>query len=120
MIQMRPILTDLFLARVLSFNSLSLGYDDLQCCHSVGRHGQIILLLIHAIQALALRWSFKRSTLMLWLYQRHALKAFRASVGDVEGHKMDCILALRAGQVLKIHSLPTSPRKPVAHPASEL
>jgi len=23
---------------------------------------------------------------MLWLYQRHALKAFRASVGDEEGH----------------------------------
>ena len=23
---------------------------------------------------------------MLWLNQRHALKAFRASVGDVEGH----------------------------------
>jgi len=29
---------------------------------------------------------------MLWLYQRHALKAVRASVGDKEGHKRDCIL----------------------------
>ena len=26
-------------------------------------------------------------------YQRHALKAFRASVGDVEGHETDGILA---------------------------
>ncbi|MCH6580767.1 MAG: hypothetical protein IH802_10470 [Nitrospinae bacterium] len=25
--------------------------------------------------------------LMLWLYQRHALKACRASVGDEEGHR---------------------------------
>ncbi len=33
-----------------------------------------------------MRWPLKRSTLILWLYQRHALKAFRASVGDVEGH----------------------------------
>ncbi len=41
---------------------------------------------------------------MLWLYQRHALKAFRASVGDVEGHKADCILVQRAGQALKIYS----------------
>jgi len=57
---------------------------------------------------------------MLRMYQRHALKAFRAFVGDEDGHKMDCVLALRAGQVLKIHSLPTSPRKPVAHPASGL
>jgi len=46
---------------------------------------------------------------MLWLYQRHPLKAFRASVGDENSYKADCILALRAGQVLKIHSLPTSP-----------
>ncbi len=30
---------------------------------------------------------------MLWLCQRHAFKAFRASVGDEEGHKADCILA---------------------------
>ncbi len=29
---------------------------------------------------------------MLGLYQRHALKALRASVGDEEGHKGDCIL----------------------------
>ncbi len=29
---------------------------------------------------------------MLWLYQRHALKAFRALVGDEEGHKTDCVL----------------------------
>jgi hypothetical protein len=26
------------------------------------------------------------TTFILWLYQRHDLKAFRASVGDVEGH----------------------------------
>ncbi len=25
--------------------------------------------------------------LMLWLYQRHVLKAFRASVGDEDGHR---------------------------------
>jgi hypothetical protein len=30
---------------------------------------------------------------MLWLDQRHALKAVRAFVGDKEGHKRDCILA---------------------------
>jgi len=30
---------------------------------------------------------------MLGLDQRHALKALRASVGDEEGHKADCILA---------------------------
>ena len=35
---------------------------------------------------------------MLWLDQRHALKAFWASVRDEEGHKADCILALRPGQ----------------------
>ena len=34
---------------------------------------------------------------MLWLNQRHALKAFRASRWD-EGHKPDCMLALRAEQ----------------------
>ncbi len=44
---------------------------------------------------------------MLSLYQRHALKGFWASVGDEEGHKADCILALRAGQALKFHSLLT-------------
>jgi hypothetical protein len=44
---------------------------------------------------------------MLCLYKHHALKALRASVGDVEGHKVDCILALRTGQALKIHSLHT-------------
>jgi len=41
------------------------------------------------------------------LYQRHALKAFRASVEDEEGHKADCILALRPVQALKIHSHPS-------------
>ena len=35
---------------------------------------------------------FEGSALVLWLDQRHALKAIRASVGDEEGHKMDCIL----------------------------
>jgi hypothetical protein len=30
---------------------------------------------------------------VLWLYQRHALEACRASVGNVKGHKADCILA---------------------------
>jgi len=54
---------------------------------------------------------------MLWLYQRHALKAFRASVGDEDGHKADCILALRAGQALKFHSY-LSPLKTIAPPAS--
>jgi len=38
------------------------------------------------MQTLAPRWLFKRSTLMLWLNQRHALKTFWASVGDEEGH----------------------------------
>jgi len=38
------------------------------------------------MQTLAPRWPLEGSALMLWLYQRHALKAFRASVGDVEGH----------------------------------
>ncbi len=51
------------------------------------------------------RQALKGSSLMLWLYQRHALKAFRASVEDEEVHKKDCILALRAGQALKFHSL---------------
>jgi PAS domain S-box-containing protein len=53
----------------------------------IGRLRQIILMLIHAIQTLALRWPLKRTTLMLWLYQRHALKAFRASVGDEDSHR---------------------------------
>ena len=35
------------------------------------------------------------------LYQGHAFKAFRASVGDEDSHKADCILALRAGQAEK-------------------
>jgi len=35
---------------------------------------------------LALRQPLKGSTLVLRLNQRHALKAFRAFVGDVEGH----------------------------------
>ena len=29
-------------------------------------------------------WPLKCTTLIQWLYHRHALKAFRASVGDVE------------------------------------
>jgi len=37
-------------------------------------------------QTLALRRPFKGPSLMLGLYQRHALKAFRASVGDEEDH----------------------------------
>ncbi len=41
---------------------------------------------------------------MLWLYQRHALKAFRASVGDENSYKADCILVQKAGQALKIYS----------------
>jgi len=32
--------------------------------------------------------AFEGTTLMLWLYQRHALKTFRASVWDVEGHRI--------------------------------
>ncbi len=54
--------------------------------YSINRHRQIELLLIHAIQALAPRWPFERTALVLRLYQRHARKAFRASVGDEEGH----------------------------------
>jgi hypothetical protein len=50
------------------------------------------------------RWPLKGSTPMLRLDQRHTLKAFRASVGDEEGHKADCILVQKAGQALKIHS----------------
>jgi len=42
---------------------------------------------------LTFSWSLKRTTLMLWLYQRNALKAFGASMGDVDGHKANCILA---------------------------
>jgi hypothetical protein len=61
-------------------------------CSPINRHRQIVYLLIHAIQTLALRWTLKRSTLMLWLYQRHALETFRASVGDVDGHKTNCKL----------------------------
>ncbi len=37
--------------------------------------------------------SLTRTTLVLGLYQRHALKAFRASVRYVEGHETDGILA---------------------------
>ena len=44
------------------------------------------------------------TTFMLWLYQRHALKASRASVGDENSYKADCILVQKAGQALKIHS----------------
>ncbi len=51
----------------------------------INRHRQIILLLIHAIQTLAFCWPLEGSVLVLWLYQRHALKALRASVGDEEG-----------------------------------
>jgi hypothetical protein len=39
---------------------------------------------------------------MLRLYQRHALKAFRASVGDVEGHDL---LTVR----LRLHPLQKFP-----------
>ena len=42
---------------------------------------------------------------MLRLDQRHALKAFRASVGDVEGHKSDCILAWEGAQLGKAGSV---------------
>jgi len=56
------------------------------------RHHQVIFLLIHAIQAMALRWPLECAALMLWLYQRHALKAFRASVGDEEGHAWKYII----------------------------
>jgi len=52
---------------------------------SVGWYGQIIFLLIHAIQALALRRTLEGTTLVLWLDQSNALKANRASVGDEEG-----------------------------------
>ena len=38
---------------------------------------------------------------MLGLNQRHALKTFRASVGDEEGHKADCILAREGEQPIK-------------------
>jgi len=44
--------------------------------------------LIHAIQALPFRRTLESSAFTLWLYQRHALKAFRASVGNEEGHKL--------------------------------
>jgi len=37
---------------------------------------------------MALCWPLERITLMLWLYQRHALKALRASVWDEEGHDL--------------------------------
>jgi len=40
-----------------------------------------------------MRWALKGSALVLRLYQRHALKAVRASVGDEEGHEAICILA---------------------------
>ncbi len=48
----------------------------------IGRHCQIIFLLIHATQTLAFGWALERTAFVLGLYQRHALKAFRASVGD--------------------------------------
>jgi len=60
---------------------------------SVDWYGQIVFLLIHAIQTLAPCWPLKRSSLILWLNQRHALKVFRVSVGDEEGHETDGILA---------------------------
>jgi len=82
--------TDLHLSALLSVYRLSVGW-----------YGQIIFLLIHAIQALALRRTLEGTTLVLWLYQRHALKAFRASVGDVEGHKADCIFAQWVLQPIK-------------------
>ncbi len=34
------------------------------------------------------------TTFMLWLNQRHALKAFRVSVGDVEGHRIYSVLIM--------------------------
>jgi len=58
----------------------------------ISRHRQIVFLLLHAIQTLAFRWTLKRTTLVLWLDQRHALKAFRASVGDVEGHELQPVV----------------------------
>ncbi len=38
------------------------------------------------------RRTLEGTSLVLGLDQSHALKTFRASVGDEEGHKMDCIL----------------------------
>jgi len=57
---------------------------------AISCHRQIVFPLIHP--DMAQRWTFKSSTLVLWLYQRHTLKAFRAYGGDVEGHKTDCVL----------------------------
>ena len=42
------------------------------------------------------------ASLILRRYQRHALEAFRASVGDEEGHEADCILAREGEQANKI------------------
>ncbi len=54
--------------------------------HPISGNGQIIFLLIHGIQTLAFGWPLEGSALVLRLDQRHALKIFGASVGDVEGH----------------------------------
>jgi hypothetical protein len=43
-------------------------------------------VLMDQLQALTFGRPLKRTTLVLWLYQRHALKAFRASVGKEDGH----------------------------------
>ena len=43
------------------------------------------------IEYLKFAGPFNRTTLMLWLYQDHALKAFWASVGNVEGHCYDLL-----------------------------
>jgi len=56
-------------------------------------------LWVPSLPVVVCQWQL--SMPLLWLYQRHALKAFRAFVGDVEGHKKDCILAVmsKAGSI---------------------
>ncbi len=53
---------------------------------SVEWYGQIIFLLIHAVQTMSPRQALKGSALVLGLDQCHALETFRASVRDEEGH----------------------------------
>ncbi len=50
---------------------------------------------------MALSLTLGHVLLIQGLYQRHALKAFRASVGDEEGHRVDCVLAQWVLQHLK-------------------
>jgi len=47
------------------------------------------------------RRAFEGAALVLGLDQGNALKAFRASVGDEEGHEADCILAREGEQAEK-------------------